>query len=69
MRSYSMREGLNVIGVLLVGVGMIGIIGVVGGMELNTLTLSKGIYSSIGFMFCVYLGIFVINKSKVNDGR
>ena len=64
-----MREGLNVIGVLLVGVGMIGIIGVVGGMELNTLTLSKGIYSSIGFMFCVYLGIFVINKSKVNDER
>ena len=64
-----MREGLNVIGVLLVGVGMIGIIGVVGGMELNTLTLSKGIYSSIGFMFCAYLGIFVINKSKVNDER
>jgi len=49
---------------LLVGVGMIGIIGVVGGMELNTLTLSKGIYSSIGFATCMYLGIFVINKSK-----
>jgi len=61
-----MREGLNVLGVLLVGVGMIGLIGGVGGMELNTLTLSKGIYSSIGFATCMYLGIFVINKSKKN---
>ena len=61
MRSYSMRE---VVGILLLMIGMVGVFGIVGGLELNTLTLSASVYSSIGFGLCMYLGILAMNKSE-----
>jgi hypothetical protein len=56
-----MRE---VVGILLLMIGMVGVFGIVGGLELNTLTLSASVYSSIGFGLCMYLGILAMNKRE-----